>query len=83
MEINVEANFPPIFAPIDEPHRYKVMYGGRGSAKSWTVARELLIRGYEDKIRVLCTRELQRSIKTSVHSLLKGQIETLGISALY
>jgi hypothetical protein len=28
-----------------DAHRYKVIYGGRGSAKSWSVARALLLRG--------------------------------------
>lgn len=78
-----EVKFPKIYKPLDEPHRYKVMYGGRGSAKSWTVARKLLVRGLENNIRVLCTRELQKSIKQSVHKLLSMQIDKMGLSAFY
>jgi len=78
-----EVKFPKIFKPLDEPHRYKVMWGGRGSAKSWTVARKLLIRGLEKNIRILCTRELQKSIKQSVHKLLSIQIEMLGLKKFY
>lgn len=75
---------PSKYSFLDEPHRYKVMYGGRGSAKSWTVARKLLIRGLAEKpIRVLCTRELQKSIKQSVHKLLSLQIERMGLSSAY
>jgi phage terminase large subunit len=75
--------FPKIFTRLDEPARYKVMYGGRGSAKSWTVARKLLIMGAQRKIRVLCTRELQKSIKQSVHKLLENQIEVMGLKGRY
>lgn len=60
--------------------RYKCWYGGRGSAKSWCVARLLLIRAYRERIRVLCTREFQKSIKDSVHQVLKTQIDSIGLS---
>lgn len=79
----VVARMPKIFKPLDDPHRYKVMYGGRGSAKSWTVAKKLLIRGATEPLRVLCTRELQKSIKQSVHKLLKDQIAELGLGSFY
>jgi phage terminase large subunit len=54
------------------------MFGGRGGAKSWGIARALLIRGVnEPGLRVLCTREVQSSMKESVHQLLKDQIKAL------
>lgn len=34
-------------------------------------------------MRVLCTREVQKSIQQSVHQLLKDQIEALGLSSFY
>jgi phage terminase large subunit len=52
--------------------------GGRGSAKSWSIARALLILAAQKPLRVLCTREVQKSIQQSVHQLLKDQIENLG-----
>lgn len=64
-----------------EPHRFKVAHGGRGSAKSWGFARALLILAANSKIRVLCTREIQKSIKDSVHKLLSDQIQALGLGA--
>ena len=70
---------PKIFKPLDEPFRYKVMYGGRGSAKSWTVARKLILIAAQKKTLILCTRELQKSIKQSVHRLLKDQIAAMGL----
>lgn len=80
---SVEVRFPKIYKPLDDPYRYKVMYGGRGSAKSWTVARKLLLRGTQGKLRILCTRELQKSIKQSVHKLLSDQINEMGLSGFY
>lgn len=63
--------------------RYKGAKGGRGSAKSWSFAQALLILGSSSKLRILCTREVQKSIKQSVHKLLKDQIERLGLSGFY
>lgn len=66
-----------------ESYRYKVLYGGRGSAKSYTVARALLTIGIGKKIRVLCAREFQNSINESVHKLLSEQIDELGYASFY
>ena len=63
--------------------RYKGARGGRGSAKSWSFARALLVLGASSKLRILCTREVQKSIKQSVHKLLKDQIEAIGLSSFY
>lgn len=68
---------------LTERRRYQGARGGRGSAKSWTVARALLILGSTRKLRILCTREVQKSIKQSVHKLLKDQIDGLGLSKFY
>ena len=65
--------------PFAEPKRYKVAYGGRGSGKSWTVARLLLLKASSTPIRILCTREIQNSIKESVHKLLSDQIDALNL----
>jgi phage terminase large subunit len=60
-----------------------VFYGGRGSGKSWSVARALLLLGYEKPMRILCAREIQRSISDSVHKLLCEQIDAIGLSGAY
>lgn len=60
--------------------RYRVAYGGRGSAKSWNFARALVVRALGTSLRVLCGRELQGSIQESVLRLLADQIELLGLS---
>ena len=77
------ADFPAKLNFLTESHRYKVAYGGRGSGKSWSFARALLIKAANEQIRVLCAREIQKSIKQSVHTLLNDQIQSLGLGAFY
>lgn len=62
---------------------YKVLHGGRVSAKSTSIANALLIQGYEKKHRILCVREFQSSIRESVHQLLRDQIVALGLEWFY
>ena len=65
------------------PYRYKVAYGGRGSAKSWTIASLLVVAAYVNPIRVLCAREIQKSIGDSVIQLLSDTIERLGLQSFF
>jgi phage terminase large subunit len=80
-----KAEFPEKLKCLFDPpsSRYRVLYGGRGGAKSWGVARALLILAAKDKLRVLCAREYQTSIKDSVHKLLSDQIHDLGLDSFY
>jgi phage terminase large subunit len=66
-----------------ERRRYTVLYGGRGSGKSHSVARALLLQAAQEPLRVLCCREIQRSIKESVHRLLTDCIKDLGLESFY
>lgn len=61
-------------------YRYKILWGGRGGARSWTVARTLLLMAAQTKLRILCAREMQSSIKDSVHQLLRDQIDLMGLT---
>lgn len=79
----VEVRFPKAYKELDDAWRYKILYGGRAAARSWTIGRKLLIRGTQKKEFILCTRELQKSIKQSVHRLLKEQIRLLGLDSFY
>jgi len=72
--------FPEKYEPLFQPYRYKVFYGGRGGAKSWSFAKALVIKSYEQPLRILCTREYQNSIADSVHRLISDQITALGLS---
>ncbi|EGT5186439.1 PBSX family phage terminase large subunit [Cronobacter sakazakii] len=80
MTAEKKLSFAPKFKPLFKPIRYKVFRGGRGGAKSWGIARALVIMAASKKLRILCTREVQNSIKDSVHKLLKDQIEMLGLN---
>jgi len=66
-----------------EPHRYKVLYGGRGGGKSHGMAKALLIIGARERHRILCTREFQTSIKDSVHKALGDLIDEMGLGGFY
>ena len=79
----IDATFPVKLKQLFKPHRYKIAHGGRGSGKSWAFARALLIQGAGEKLRILCTREVQKSIKQSVHQLLSDQIQSLGLGSFY
>ena len=78
-----KAEFPVKLEGLFKKSRYKVLYGGRGGAKSWGIARALLILGAKKQMRILCAREFQISIKDSVHKLLCDQIEALGLLGFY
>ena len=79
----LRVEIPEPLLPLFQPNRYKVLYGGRGSAKSWSVARALVTLAASKPLRVLCARETQKSIQESVHRLLKDQIEALGLADLF
>jgi phage terminase large subunit-like protein len=70
-------------ACLEIASRYKVVYGGRGSGKSWGVARALLMRGARRTQRILCAREFQNSLGESVHHLLADQVRELGLDGFY
>lgn len=57
--------------------RFIIVIGGRGSSKSVGIADICLIGANDDNTKTYCLREYQSSIKNSVHSLLKSEIERL------
>jgi phage terminase large subunit len=81
--IEIAEEFEYLFDPPLGNLRYRVGYGGRGSAKSWDFARALLIHGTQRSLRILCGREFQSSIKDSVHRLLVDQIHLLELRDFY
>lgn len=83
MEVDTPTAFAELWDPPLGALRYRVYYGGRGSAKSWQFARRLLIAGIEQPLRVLCAREFQSSIRESVHHLLVEQIGMLDLWPYY
>jgi phage terminase large subunit len=67
---------PPKLIPVfDGQARYRGAYGGRGSGKSYSFALMAAVRGYAAQTRILCARELQNSLKDSVHAEIRAAIE--------
>ena len=63
--------------------RYVIIFGGRGSTKSWTVAAYLILRAIQGKTRILCAREVQMSIADSVHKLLSDTIVRMRLEKFF
>ena len=72
--IDLPDKLVPIFTPARGSVQYRALYGGRGSGKSYSAAIMAAVWGYAYPIRVLCTRELQVSIRESFHAELKAAI---------
>jgi len=77
------AQIPKLLSFLFEPARNKAAYGGRGGAKSRSFATALLIKGADKPLRILCAREVQKSIADSVKRILDDEIERLGLKHFY
>jgi len=70
-----------IFEPFEKPSRYKGAHGGRGSGKSWFFARKLVDYSIKHPgSRLVCVREVQKSLKESVKLLIEDSILDLGVA---
>jgi len=73
----------PIFEEWRNPHRVKCAYGGRGAGAKSRSAGSLLLQFAErpayfgNSLRVLCVRDVQKSIKESSWRLLKDELARL------
>ncbi len=65
---------------FDSDWREAAVFGGRGSLKSHTVARVMLIKGRQKQTRFGCFREYQNSIADSSHQLLADLIEEYNLT---
>ena len=75
------AHLPKYGQLLWQPFRHCALHGGRGGAKSRTVATGLVIQASQRHERVLCGRETQRSIRDSSKRLLDDEIDRLGFRA--
>jgi phage terminase large subunit len=77
----IRDNIPQRFWPLaDVRARYKGFFGGRGSAKTHSFATALVVMASRQYLRVLCCREIQRSIRESVKHVLDAKIAMLKLS---
>lgn len=68
---------------FDEEPRNIAVRGGRGGGKSRSIASALVLRAAQKPHRILCAREIQKSIKDSVKRLLDDEIERAGLRAFF
>jgi phage terminase large subunit len=76
----------PIFKAYGEflqPARFKVAYGGRGSAKTRTIVTILLNNVLHFGWRVACFRELMKSLEDSVYQEFIDEIERRGLDKFF
>ena len=80
----INLNTAPIFEPLLENKRYKGAKGGRGSGKSHFFA-ECIIETMliSPNARIVCIREIQRSLKFSSKVLIESKINSLGVSEYF
>nr|DAQ53834.1 MAG TPA: large terminase [Caudoviricetes sp.] len=80
----IDLNTAPIFEPLLESKRYKGAKGGRGSGKSHFFA-ECIIEAMliNPDARIVCIREIQRSLKFSSKALIESKINSLGVSEYF
>lgn len=63
------------------PIRYRVLYGGRASSKSWDASGRAIFIASQAKVKVLCGRQFQNKISESVYTLLVKTIERFGMTS--
>lgn len=80
---HIDIEVPEKFKSLWKPCRYKVFYGGRGSGKTHAIAEYLIVSALLNTERVLCTREIQKSIKESVYKVLESKISKLGLDKYF
>jgi len=75
-----EVQFPEHLAfLLTESARYKVLWGGRGAGKTENIAIALIILACQQRLRIACFREFQKSIDESVYEILKAKIYAMGL----
>jgi phage terminase large subunit len=75
-EVQIPAAFRDLFT---EGWRDAAYFGGRGGAKSHSVAGALVIQAATKPLRVVCAREIQESLKDSVKQLIEDKIADFGL----
>ena len=74
----LEAETPRIFKPLLSPSRDKAIYGGRSSMKSHFFGTRSVVSSVKRRgTRIVCIREVQKSLKESAKRLIELKIESL------
>lgn len=84
MTAKISIETPRVYAPLLHPSRYKGAWGGRGSGKSHHFAEQVVeFCLSQHGARVVCVREVQKSLKESAKRLIEDKIEALGVGAYF
>lgn len=76
--LNIEV--ASIFQPLLKPMRYKGAHGGRGSGKSHNFGSMVVSRCVQKGgTRIVCAREVQKSLRDSVKLLIEDKINAYGL----
>ena len=69
---------------LDPKYRYIFIRGGRSSGKSHEVGQYLVERSFSEKdLKIVCLREIQKSIDKSSKSLVDDKISSMGLDKYY
>jgi len=78
--LSLKLNVPSKLAPfVTKRKRYKVAFGGRGGAKSMTIAGMLVHKAQVESALVGCLREFQNSLDDSVYALMVSEINRMRV----
>ena len=74
-------DIPDWAVPLYDVFRYKVLFGGRSSGKTWAIAQALVVQGHADPLRIICVREHQKALKLSAKPAITNMISKMGLWA--
>ena len=82
--MQIQIKTPRWAKPLLRDSRYKAIYGGRGSGKSHFFA-ELAIEKmvHDPETKIVCVREVQRTLSQSVKLLLENKIKEFGVEDMF
>ena len=81
MSISIDLKVQPQFLFLyEEDYDECIIHSGRGAGKSWAVADYIIIQSLKEKIKILCTRQIQKSLNDSVKQLITNRIKKFGLS---
>jgi hypothetical protein len=82
--LEIRRRVPRWARALQRPSRLKLASGGRGSGKSHFFAEEAVERMVvKPSTRFVCIREVQKSMKFSVKSLVESKIRQMGVASLF
>lgn len=83
-DANLDIPTARVFQPLLARSRYKGAHGGRGSGKSHFFGGLVVDRCVaEPGLRVVCIREVQKSLKESAKKLIEDKIQEFGVGHLF